>query len=123
MAFLKRLGWYLVGLSLGIVFLVFFLKKKSGEDGIDFCYLPNCRVLKNIRSKPLLLLPNEKDTLRFETLDEELQWLLKEGDIDFGASETDTEPCKTYVVEHDDKALTLRVKNCADHAVIETVSN
>ena len=53
MAFLRRLGWYLVGLSIGIVFLVFFLKKKSGEEGIDFCYFPNCRVLKDMRSKPL----------------------------------------------------------------------
>ena len=55
MAFLKRLGWYLVGLSIGLVFLVFFLKKKTQDTGLEFCYLPNCRVLKDLRSKPLSL--------------------------------------------------------------------
>jgi len=54
MAFIKRLGWYLVGVSIGLVFLAFILKKKSGEEGIDFCYLPNCRVLKDIRSKTFM---------------------------------------------------------------------
>ena len=53
MAFLKRLGFYLIGFSIGLVFLFFFLKKKSDETGASFCYLPNCRVLKELRSKPL----------------------------------------------------------------------
>ena len=53
MEFLKRLGFYMIGLAIGIVFLAFFLKKKSEETGTEFCYFPNCRTLKDIRSKPL----------------------------------------------------------------------
>jgi len=70
MGFIKRLGWYLLGLSVGLIFLVFFLKKKSDETGVSFCYLPNCRVLKDIRSKPLFSSLNPKDTLYFNGLDD-----------------------------------------------------
>ncbi len=113
MAFLRRLGWYLVGLSIGIVFLVFFLKKKSGEEGIDFCYFPNCRVLKDMRSKPLTFgeaLPQQyRDTVL-------IQSFLTDGDVDFGKSDTKAEPCKIYYVEKD--AKTLKVQNCPDKIVV-----
>ena len=110
------MGWYLVGLSIGIVFLVFFLKKKSGEEGIDFCYFPNCRVLKDLRSKPLTFgeaLPQEyRDTILIKSF-------LTDGEVDFGKSNTKSEPCKAYFVEKDGK--TLEVKNCPDQIVVEAV--
>ena len=28
------------------------MTKKAEASGVDFCYLPNCRVLKELRSKP-----------------------------------------------------------------------
>lgn len=116
MAFLRRLGWYLVGLSIGIVFLVFFLKKKSGEQGIDFCYFPNCRVLKDMRSKPLTFGEALPEKYRDTTL---IKSFLTDGDIDFGKSDTKSEPCKTYIVEQD--AQILRVKNCPDKIIVENV--
>ncbi len=117
MAFLRRLGWYLVGLSIGIVFLVFFLKKKSGENGIDFCYFPNCRVLKDMRSKPLVFgeeLPERyKDTLLIKSF-------LEDGDIDFGKSDTQSESCKTYYINHTDGTSdqVLKAQNCSDKLVV-----
>jgi len=122
MAFLKRLGWYLVGLSIGLIFLVFILKKKSGEEGLDFCYLPNCRVLKDMRSKPLTFsesLPEQyRDTLM-------IQAFLEDGDVDFGKSDTKSKPCKTYFISHEyeGKALELQAKSCEEDVVIETVSS
>ncbi len=117
MAFLRRLGWYLVGLSIGLIFLVFFLKKKSGEEGIEFCYLPNCRVLKDMRSKTLTFdenLPEQfKDTLLIKAF-------LTDGDVDFGNSDTKSEPCKTYLIENEDKVL--KAQSCADKIVIESVN-
>lgn len=119
MAFLKRLGWYLVGLSIGLVFLVFILKKKSGEEGLDFCYLPNCRVLKDMRSKPLTFsesLPEQyRDTLM-------IQSFLEDGDVDFGKSDTKSEPCKTYFIlhEYDGEELELQAKRYEDS--VEVVS-
>ncbi|MEZ4811013.1 MAG: DUF4258 domain-containing protein [Allomuricauda sp.] len=121
MAFLRRLGWYLVGLSIGIVFLVFFLKKKSGENGIEFCYFPNCRVLKDMRSKPLVFgeeLPMEyRDTLF-------IQSFLTEGHIDFGKSDTHSEPCKTYYVGNQikERSYILEILNCPDKILLMSIT-
>lgn len=124
MAFLKRLGFFLFGLSIGLVFLTVFLKKKSEETGTQFCYFPNCRTLKDIRSKPLsyshaidqLVQNNQLDSL-------DIKGFLQNGEVDFGRSETKTTPCKTYYIEGtvDEKSATLKVKNCPDKAVVESL--
>ncbi len=120
MAFLKRLGWYLVGLSIGLIFLVFFLKKKSGEEGLDFCYFPNCRVLKDMRSKTLTFsksLPEQyRDTLM-------IQSFLEDGDVDFGKSDTKSEPCKTYFISHEynGNELEMEAKNCEKEIMVENI--
>ena len=116
MAFLKRLGWYLVGLSIGIVFLAFFFKKKSEETGTEFCYLPNCRVLKDIRSKSFAVMGKEKDTFSFSTMEPDMKDLLLNGTVDFDRSDTKSKPCKTYVVTH--KNMELHIENCPDKAII-----
>ncbi len=118
MAFLKRLGWYLVGLSIGIVFLVFFLKKKSDETGTEFCYFPNCRVLKDMQSKPLVFSEDIGTTAKDSLL---VNSFLKDGSIDFGKSDTKSKPCKTYIISNtiEGKNWVLEVKNCQDKVLIE----
>jgi len=129
MAFLKRLGYYLIGVSIGLVLLVLFLKKKAEETGketiLDFCYLPNCRVLKNIQSKPLGYSDAVKMVLDAKGLDSvSLQPIIKEGDINFRKSDTESEPCKTYYVttEIQEAAAVLSINNCKDEAVIEGIT-
>jgi len=110
MPFLKRLGYFLIGLSIGLIFLTLFLKKKTDETGTEFCYLPNCRVLKELRSKPLRI-----DTALKTTTDSLLiQYLLEEGDVDFGRSDTRAKPCKIYSINGStgEKALRITVENC-----------
>jgi len=121
MAFIKRLGWYLVGVSVGLVFLAFILKKKSGEEGIDFCYLPNCRVLKDIRSKTFSI-ATRKDTISFEKLDDEVKNILLNGSINFGRSETKSKPCKTYFVESENGKMEIQLKNCPEKVTIQEIS-
>ncbi|WP_222984113.1 DUF4258 domain-containing protein [Flagellimonas meishanensis] len=120
MAFLRRLGWYLVGLSIGIVFLVFFLKKKSGENGIEFCYFPNCRVLKDMRSKPLHFGDDLPLTYHDTLL---IQSFLREGNIDFGKSDTKSEPCKTYFINQNSEGghMELVAQNCLDKVIVQSV--
>jgi hypothetical protein len=116
--FFKRLGWYLVGFSIGLVFLVFFIKKKSGETGFEICYFPNCRVLKDIRSKPISYSGNLED--RFSKDSALWYSFFKEGNIDFGASETKSEPCKTYIIQNnEDKSISI--KNCPDKVLVESM--
>jgi hypothetical protein len=121
MAFLKRLGWYLVGLSIGLIFLVFILKKKTGEGGLDFCYLPNCRVLKDMRSKPITFSETLSEAYRDTLL---IQSFLKDGDVDFGKSDTKSEPCKTYVISHEHKGQEweLTAKNCEEEVLVEQLN-
>ena len=121
MGFLRRLGWYLVGLSIGIIFLVFFFKKKSNETDTEFCYFPNCRVLKDLRSKPLVFGDQLEEKFRDTLL---IQSFLKDGDIDFGKSDTKSEPCKTYYIEKelDAKDYILKAQSCLENVVVEDIS-
>lgn len=125
MAFLKRLGFYLIGLSIGIVFLTIFLKKKSEATGVFFCYLPNCRTLKDIRSKPLSYSAEINQLILNKELDSTvINSFLFDGDVDFGASDTKSKPCKTYRIEGEinQREAVLTVKNCASKALVESIA-
>ena len=124
MDFLKRLGFFLVGLSIGIVFLTMFLKKKSEETGVYFCYLPNCRTLKDIRSKPMYYSEEAKLKLVEYQLDSlDVKYILTEGDVDFSNSDTKSVPCKTYIVESElkEREWKFTVKNCRDKATLQQI--
>ena len=124
MDFLKRLGFYLVGLSIGIVFLTLFFKKKSAETGVYFCYLPNCRTLKDIRSKPMYYSAEVQQKMQQFQLDSlDVAYVLTEGDVDFGRSDTKSVPCKTYLVESElkEKEWTFTVRNCANKATLQEI--
>ncbi len=119
--FIKRLGYFMVGLSIGIVFLTFFLKKKTEETGVSFCYLPNCRVLKDMRSKPLYYSDVISEMLASQELDSlSLANLFNEGDINFGDSDTKSKPCKTYRIEGEiaQKPIIMEVKNCPESVTV-----
>ncbi|WP_405414978.1 DUF4258 domain-containing protein [Maribacter sp. Asnod1-A12] len=122
--FLKRLGFFLIGLSIGIVFLTFFLKKKSQETGVYFCYLPDCRTLKDIRSKSMYYSDEANQKLKEFELDSiGIKYILTEGDVDFSKSDTKSVPCKTYIIESEYKEqdYIFTVKNCREKATIEKV--
>ena len=111
MSFLKRLGFYLIGLALGLIFLAFFLNRKNAQ----FCYLPNCRVLKELRAKPLAYSAaarQELEQLELDTTD--VLYLLNSGNVDFRASDTKAKPCKIYLIEGTpgQTPLALSVQNC-----------
>ena len=124
MAFIKRLGFFLVGLSIGIVFLTLFLKKKSEETGTEFCYFPNCRTLKDLRSKPMYYSDDINRLLKEKELDTlDIANILREGEVDFGASDTKSKPCKTYFVEgllKEDEVI-LKIKSCTNKVRLEEV--
>ena len=111
MSLLKRLGFYLIGLAIGLVLLAFFLNRKRAE----FCYLPNCRVLKELRSKPLSFSEEFSNDLQELAVDSVLVYtFLSQGDVDFGASDTGAEPCPVYRIEAEsgENLMELTVENC-----------
>ena len=125
MAFLKRLGFFLVGLSIGIVFLTMFLKKKSDETGVSFCYFPNCRTLKDIRSKPLYYSDEIKKMIQEQQLDSiDISNFLTNGEVNFGNSDSKSKLCKTYLVEGSikGKEAVLTIRNCIEKALVEKIT-
>lgn len=119
--FIKRLGFFLVGLSIGIVFLAFFLKKKSDQTGVSFCYFPNCRVLKDMRSKPLYYDDAVAEMLKNKEIDTlVINSFFTNGEVNFGDSDTKSTPCKTYFIEQEiaEKLVTLKVKNCSERVTV-----
>ena len=116
------MGFYLIGLSIGLIFLVVFLKNKAEETGTSFCYLPNCRVLKELRSKPLTYSPEFQKLLDAAVVDSlDIAAFLTDGDIDFKNSDTQSAPCNTYLIESPEKQETtvLVVENCQDRIVLK----
>jgi len=116
-SFFKRLGFYLVGFSIGLVFLAFFFKEKRTE----FCYLPNCRVLKDLRSKPLIFNNDVFEILTDRALDSSyVKDFFVDGDILFNQSDTEKEPCKLYLIEKEieNKSVIMKVENCSDKVVV-----
>tara|TARA_R110002167_G_scaffold54785_24_gene156103 strand:+ start:2137 stop:2523 length:387 start_codon:yes stop_codon:yes gene_type:complete len=125
MAFLKRLGFYLIGLSIGIVFLAIFFKKKSEETGVMFCYFPNCRTLKDIRSKTISYSDAVNNLLKNKAVDSaDIANVLLNGEVDFGNSDTKSPICKTYIIEGGirSREVVVKVKNCETTALIEEIS-
>jgi hypothetical protein len=117
MPFLKRLGYFLVGLSIGLIFLAFFLRKKTDETGTEFCYFPNCRVLKELRSKPMRVDPALEliaDTVLIAEI-------LREGSVNFKASDTKASPCTLYRIDYngENHKTEITLRNCEDHTILK----
>lgn len=122
MKFTHRLGYYLIGLLLGGMFLFFIFKNKK----TDFCYMPNCRVLKSIRSKGLVVSPEAQKKLdeKWVTM-EDIKACTENGDVDFSRSKkpykggniyiiegknTNNEPIEVEMVNFENKALLKDIK-------------
>lgn len=111
MKFIHRLGFYLGGFSIGLVFLMFFLSGKK----TSCAYGPNARVLKNLSSKTLIINRETQHKLMALKIDSlQIREVLKKGKVNFGKSETDLEPCKRYVIAY--KSLEILVENCLKEA-------
>lgn len=97
--------------------MAYFLKGKNAE----FCYLPNCRVLKDLRAQPM-----EYDSLVLTTMKtngltkEDIRMAFTTGEVDFNASETNSSPCKTYLLTSNmqETPYLITVKRCSEGSKI-----
>ncbi|WP_294825172.1 DUF4258 domain-containing protein [uncultured Flavobacterium sp.] len=122
MKFAHRLAYYLLGVLIGGVFLVFIFKEKRTE----FCYLPNCRVLKDIRAKGLNVSKEAEATLaqKWVTM-EDVKMSLQYGDVDFSKSnKPNPGGGKLYIIEGKtakDQPIVIEVVNFSDKAVLKGI--
>ena len=109
MKFIHRLGFYLGGFSIGLIFLAFFLNGKK----VSCDYGPEARVLKNINSKKI----DFGENLNYELADTaEIKSALNNGKILFSESDTRKKPCGEYVIKNnirgENSNLYITVRNC-----------
>ena len=121
MKFIHRLGYYLGGFSIGLIFLAFFLSGKRASCD----YGPDARVIKNIGLKQLQYSDTVKDMMNSRTIDSTtISIVMKQGDVNFSKSNTKLETCKLYVIEKivEDKDIELTIENCEIIATIKSIS-
>ncbi|WP_396209061.1 DUF4258 domain-containing protein [Flavobacterium sp.] len=125
MKFQFRLAYYIFGLFLGAVFVMWFLKAKATDRGVEFCYLPNCRVLKDLRSKSLVI-----DSLAQHSLDEkwvtidDIRKSLTYGDVDFEKSNEPYRKGKIYIIEgktSKNEDITITMINYTERVLLEKI--
>lgn len=120
-----RLAFYLFGLTLGIFFLYYFLTAKAESRNVTFCYMPNCRVLKDLRSKPFYYSDEASKVIQNQAIDTlDIKETLLNGDVDFSQSDTKAKGAKTYVVNGQTKLkkkIVLTLKNQTEKVVLEAI--
>ena len=96
MSFIKRLFYYLGGVGLGIIILMFFLSgKKTSCD-----YGPNARTLKFLKSKPLQKSKDAEMDITLHNIDSlDIKAALDVGEINFSSSEISNELPNIYALE------------------------
>jgi len=117
MSFIQRIGYYLVGLSIGLVVLAFFFNGKK----TSCSYGPNSRVLKEINSKHIIFQENVMTLITNHAVDSsEIYHALKQGNIIFSESTPRKKPCGIYTIRHkkETKTWQLTVKNCDSTTIV-----
>ncbi len=121
MKFSQRFFYYAIGLSLGCVFVYFISTKKDTQ---SFDYLPNARVLKNIRLKKNNYSPEAlKDMVNLKLDTTDIHLFLEEGSVDFKHSNIKVDSCKSYQIDAliNEQEMTLHVLNCKNTTQIQKI--
>lgn len=124
MHILKRFGFYLAGLSIGLVMVTLFIKKKSDATGVDVCLLPNCRVLEDLRSKPCHYADAVQQMVDEKKVDStQIALFFRHGDVDFGKSNTHAKPCWNYYINGrvGEQPAAMIVEDCDDKITVTSL--
>lgn len=121
----QRFAYYLLGLLLGGIFVFYFLTAKASSRGVSFCYLPNCRVLKDIRSKPFYYSDVATQKLNEKWVDTaDVRKTLTYGDVDFDLSNIPEKGGKLYIVygkNAQNEEITVEVINYTDKVLLKDI--
>lgn len=122
MKFKHRLAYYLFGLTMG-AFVVLFVFNKRGQ---DFCYLPNCRVLKDFKTKGWIV--SAEAQKRFDekwVTQEDIKNTMEYGDVDFSRSNKPLpEGGKLYIIEGktaNNEPIEVEMVSFSDKSVLKDI--
>lgn len=120
MTFKQRLPYFLGGLTIGIIFVIFIWNKKGTQ---PFAYGPNARVLKNIRIKKRSFSSEALTVLNTQKVDTaKISQILTNGNVDLW-NKVKLDTCMQYNITGRDnlKEITLKIINCDSIALIEQI--
>ena len=120
MTFKQRLPYFLGGLTVGIIIVVFFLGKKN----TTFDYGPNARLLKNIRLKERVFSIEALSALSTYEIDTAtISQILKNGDADMW-NKIKLDTCIQYSIRGNNELehISIVIKNCDSEAFIEKIT-
>lgn len=118
---LKRIGYYLVGLSIGAIAVAFIWKNKNAS----FDYGMDARTLKTIRIKERRYSKEAMKTVQDKQLDTAMiSIILRNADVDFSKGKPRQKPCAEYFItgKNNYKHVSLYVSRCDSTATIEKIS-
>jgi len=114
MKLIHRFAYYIGGLGIGVLIVIFFL----GGQKSSCTYFPNARVLKEIRFRHQVIGTDAKNFFTAQQIDTVvIDKLLRQGKVDFDKSDTDRDaPCRVYVIDgkHRGKTLEINVRECKE---------
>ena len=116
-----RFVYYFSGFAIGIVFLIFFF---SGKE-TSCAYGPDARTLKSIRVKKHVYSEQTKRFFVQHQLDSSaVSHILKTGDVDFGKSLTQKDPCNVYFVygDYGNLPLEMTIERCDSIATVQNIA-
>lgn len=119
MTFKQRLPYFLGGLFIGILVVIFIWGKKN----TSFDYGPNSRVLKNIRIKDRIFSEEVLDIINSKQIDTaQISQILSNGKADMW-NKVKVDSCTRYEISgaKELKNLKLVVQNCDSIALIEKI--
>lgn len=117
---IKRIGYYLVGLSIGSIGVYFFWQKKQAT----FDYGMDARTLKTIRIKKRIFSEDAKSVMLNSDIDSlKIATILYKGDVDFGKSKPRQKPCAEYYVTGNKELqnVSLYISRCDSTSTIEKI--
>ncbi len=117
MNFAKRLKLYLVGFSISLIFIILIFGKKL----FSWSYLPNDRVLAEIKTKPLQFSLHSLDYLKEKNISEAYitDTVLVKGKINFEQSHAQAVPCPDYLLYYNN--LKVKFTKCKDKVTIDSI--
>ncbi|WKW45602.1 DUF4258 domain-containing protein [Myroides sp. JBRI-B21084] len=121
MKFSQRFAYYLLGFLIGGIIVFYFFDAKD----TDFCYLPNCRVLKDLRSKPITISDKAQASFDKSLVNmNDIKMCLTHGDVDFDKSNVLEENGKLYIVNGQNtknEPITVEMINYSEKVHIKDV--
>ncbi|MDP5093644.1 MAG: DUF4258 domain-containing protein [Polaribacter sp.] len=117
---LKRIGYYLLGVSIGAIAVSYIWKHKNAT----FDYGMDARTLKTIRIKERFYSKAALQTLQNKQLDTTIiSKILRNADVDFTKGKPRQKPCAEYFITGKEayKNISLYISRCDSTATIDKV--